>query len=62
MLSATGNKDARIAQHPRHQATDRTADVALGVDVADPIPLDSEVPVEFAKRGVLVWRDTFASV
>lgn len=34
----------------------------LGVDVADPIPLDSEVPVEFAKRGVLVWRDTFASV
>lgn len=34
----------------------------LGVDDADPIPPDSEVPEEFAKRGVLVWRDTFASV
>lgn len=34
----------------------------LGVDAADPIPPDSEVPEEFAKRGVLVWRDTFASV
>lgn len=34
----------------------------LGVDAADPIPPDSEVPDEFAKRGVLVWRDTFASV
>lgn len=34
----------------------------LEVDAADPIPPDSEVPDEFAKRGVLVWRDTFASV
>jgi transcriptional regulator with XRE-family HTH domain len=34
----------------------------LGIDVADPIPPDSEVPAEFSKRGVLVWRDTFASV
>ena len=34
----------------------------LGVDAADPIPPDSEVPEEFAKRGVLVWRDTFVSV
>lgn len=34
----------------------------LGVDVADPIPPESEVPDEFGKRGVLVWRDTFASV
>lgn len=34
----------------------------LGVDAADPIPPDSEVPEEFAKRGVLVWRDTFESV
>lgn len=34
----------------------------LEVDVADPIPPDSEVPEEFAKRGVLVWRDTFASL
>lgn len=34
----------------------------LGVDAADPVPPDSEVPEEFAKRGVLVWRDTFASV
>lgn len=34
----------------------------LGVDVADPVPPGSEVPTEFAKRGVLVWRDTFTSV
>lgn len=34
----------------------------LDVDPADPIPPDSEVPPEFARRGVLVWRDTFASV
>ncbi len=34
----------------------------LGVDSADPVPPDSEVPEEFSKRGVLVWRDTFASV
>lgn len=34
----------------------------LEIDPADPIPPDSEVPPEFAKRGVLVWRDTFASV
>ncbi len=34
----------------------------LGVDAADPVPPVSEVPEEFAKRGVLVWRDTFASV
>lgn len=34
----------------------------LGVSAADPIPPDSEVPEEFAKRGLLVWRDTFASV
>lgn len=34
----------------------------LRVDVADPVPPASEVPHEFAERGVLVWRDTFASV
>jgi transcriptional regulator with XRE-family HTH domain len=34
----------------------------LDVDPADPVPPDSEVPVELAKRGVLVWRDTFESV
>lgn len=34
----------------------------LGVDTADPVPPPSEVPDEFARRGVLVWRDTFASV
>lgn len=34
----------------------------LEVDPADPVPPHSEVPPEFAKRGVLVWRDTFASV
>jgi transcriptional regulator with XRE-family HTH domain len=35
---------------------------ALEVDPADPVPPESEIPVEFAKRGVLAWRDTFASV
>jgi len=34
----------------------------LDVDSADPVPPGSEVPPEFAKRGVLAWRDTFASV
>jgi hypothetical protein len=34
----------------------------LEVDLADPTPPTSEVPDEFAERGVLVWRDTFASV
>lgn len=34
----------------------------LEVDPADPVPPLSEVPAEFAKRGVLAWRDTFASV
>jgi transcriptional regulator with XRE-family HTH domain len=34
----------------------------LEVDPADPVPPPSEVPAEFARRGVLVWRDTFASV
>ncbi|GAA2231677.1 hypothetical protein GCM10009851_15810 [Herbiconiux moechotypicola] len=34
----------------------------LEVDSADPVPPRSEVPDEFAKRGVLAWSDTFASV
>ena len=34
----------------------------LSSDPADPIPARSDVPDEFAKRGVLAWRDTFASV
>lgn len=34
----------------------------LEVDPADPVPPSSEVPAEFANHGVLVWRDTFASV
>lgn len=34
----------------------------LDVDPADPVPPPSEVPPEFSKRGVLVWRDTFESV
>ena len=34
----------------------------LAVDTADPVPPVFEVPEEFAKRGVRVWRDTFASV
>lgn len=35
---------------------------ALIVDPADPIPAVTDVPAEFTERGVLVWRDTFASV
>lgn len=35
---------------------------SLGVDTADPIPSTDDVPSEFLERGVLVWRDTFASV
>lgn len=34
----------------------------LEIDPADPVPPISEVPTEFAKRGVLAWRDTFASI
>ncbi|MBG6056366.1 transcriptional regulator with XRE-family HTH domain [Salinibacterium sp. CAN_S4] len=34
----------------------------LEVDPADPLPPISEVPDEFAKRGVFAWRDTFESV
>lgn len=34
----------------------------LQVDLADPVPPLSEVPAEFAKRGVLAWRATFESV
>ena len=34
----------------------------LRVDAADPIPSRADVPDEFAERGVLAWRDTFASV
>lgn len=43
-----------------HRYLDRPQE--LGVDPADPTPPASEVPEEFAKRGVLAWRDTFASV
>jgi len=39
-----------------------TAHRALEVDAADPVPPVSEVPAEFAKRGVLAWRATFESV
>lgn len=34
----------------------------LDVDPADPTPLPDDVPESFRRRGVLVWRDTFASV
>ena len=34
----------------------------LEVDPADPLPPISEVPAEFARRGVFAWRDTFESV
>lgn len=35
---------------------------SLDVDPADPTPAPDDVPAEFLKRGVLVWRDTLASV
>lgn len=34
----------------------------LRIDSADPIPAASDVHPEFARRGVLVWADTFESV
>jgi transcriptional regulator with XRE-family HTH domain len=34
----------------------------LDVDPADPSPPPSQVPPEFARRGLSVWRDTFESV
>lgn len=34
----------------------------LRIDAADPIPGISDIPPEFARRGVLVWADTFESV
>lgn len=34
----------------------------LRVDAADPIPTPNDIPAEFSERGVLAWRDTFASV
>ncbi|MDF2506527.1 MAG: family transcriptional regulator [Microbacterium sp.] len=42
----------------RRLRTPRTLDV----DPADPIPAPDDVPAEFLERGVLVWRDTLASV
>jgi transcriptional regulator with XRE-family HTH domain len=35
---------------------------SLSIDGADPIPATSDIPPEFARRGVLVWADTFESV
>jgi transcriptional regulator with XRE-family HTH domain len=35
---------------------------SLRIDSADPIPTVSDIPPEFAQRGVLVWADTFESV
>jgi transcriptional regulator with XRE-family HTH domain len=34
----------------------------LRIDPADPLPTASDIPPEFARRGVLVWKDTFKSV
>ncbi|MDO9397787.1 MAG: hypothetical protein Q7T71_14670 [Herbiconiux sp.] len=49
---------AWVDQRERFLARPQT----LEVDPADPVPPRSEVPDEFAERGVLAWRDTFASV
>ena len=35
---------------------------SLSIDSADPVPDTSDIPPEFARRGVLVWADTFESV
>ncbi len=35
---------------------------SLRIDSADPVPDASDIPPEFARRGVLVWADTFESV
>jgi transcriptional regulator with XRE-family HTH domain len=35
---------------------------SLRIDSADPIPAAADIPPEFARRGVLVWADTFESV
>ncbi|MFC6356548.1 helix-turn-helix domain-containing protein [Luethyella okanaganae] len=51
-LPAWVDRQGRFLAEPR----------TLEVDPADPVPPPSEVPAEFAKRGVLAWRDTFASV
>ena len=34
----------------------------LEVDPADPVPPPSEVPTEFLRRNILIWRDTFESI
>ncbi|MCS5714580.1 Cro/Cl family transcriptional regulator [Herbiconiux sp. CPCC 205716] len=47
-----------VDQPERFVAEPRT----LEVDPSDPVRPLSEVPDEFAKRGVLAWRDTFASM
>lgn len=35
---------------------------SLCIDSADPLPATSDIPPEFARRGLLVWADTFESV
>lgn len=45
-------KDRYFLQNPR----------SLSVDPADPSPTASDIPAEFARRGVLVWANTFESV
>ena len=35
---------------------------SLRIDSADPVPDASDIPPEFARRGVRVWADTFESV
>lgn len=35
---------------------------SLSIDSADPVPEAWDIPPEFARRGVLVWADTFKSV
>jgi transcriptional regulator with XRE-family HTH domain len=35
---------------------------SLCIDSANPVPDASDIPPEFARRGVLVWADTFESV
>ncbi|MWB99987.1 helix-turn-helix domain-containing protein [Agromyces seonyuensis] len=54
----------RIPQPPWVEQPERflPEPTVFRVDPADPAPSLSDVPDEFAERGVLAWADTFASV
>jgi transcriptional regulator with XRE-family HTH domain len=57
-----GEEDVPVPAWVDNQARFLIDPRTLEVDPADPMPPRAEIPAEFAKRGVLAWRDTFASV